>query len=1573
MQGEGDASQFYNFTQVWKNGPHEDCWARMDQALASSVSEQMYRIRRVLLLSRQYSPRLETFRQMALRYQKASGRLCCWAVVNGRDIVSDPSTLESIISGTKQLSSEGEASDDIVLDIDHLYPVHGAQGKSQVTVSLYGPLDSLCSQRMHEKIVKSIQSSPMHVLYVWRPISYNDTLCEGMSCSTLGVEGDLTIPGYGVELAIKNMEYNARDDSSSSEKEIDGAKNTADSSVETSVAGNEKGGFDMERLGLQAVEMIFQASNSLESLKNISQNFPNLIDIVSKIKVSDKVSQGIDQLSRYLAPEAKFLLINGISVDLENLNWHSLIDVVRKESHLLSKLQDVGIPVQIIPDIIRMRGDVDDSAGKGEFRLDFHPAENVFWISDVEKDEAFEGLPTRLNYLLQPAFMGQAPAVKRNVFTMFLIIDAGTRGGATALWHIHMLLKQGLPVKVGVVPVKRSQGPFPKGSPQEFSEDLSNIYVGLSLAVGERVATEIFAETASSLSENAWEDENAFPKAMFDSLKKSLSSRWRSVSKHLQGASVKNIRGFFKDSDQEIAKRIDEWCHASKAMVSDVGIGDFSEAGGILVMNGILQNIESVSMWRPVIINSWQSETATIQRLVYEGELADSAEDLLGEILLLKSAIPRFNPRIISKPSLLGNDEIVQEPQSCIDITDPRGMLQHLESMDLAYFSGMSFVRSSKEQVPITHWVIVNPSNATGLRLIEHALSHESPMSRTGVIINVQDNECMSGSLSDLDALLLSLSMGVEEQASEADRFDTLSSIASLKNDEILGLDVMNLVPESMYESRQQLSEALNQVKKGDWLKKHCSFVRDFLGLRPGVSGILTNGRFMVNRFEDDIVNKDFLLLEQVAMQKQYANDKLLGLLHSSKGSVSDLAALTSSIMKSCNQDEVRSLFGVILFETVLTHICMNLDMQDDTITYQGMQLFKRLKKDVKIKVPSKLGIDSAPLQVQVLLDPLSKAAQQVSDILCYLRETLHLDIELILNPRRDYSDLPLKTYYRYVTPQLGKYTASQHPRAVFTSLPLKKTLTLGMDVPEMWLVSPIRCKHDLDNIHLDSLSSEEQTLEASFELNSILVTGMCVDFSALENGRNSQVHPRGVQLNLGTKENPSRFDTLVMSNLGYFQLKASPGIWDLRLAEGRSKDIYSIKSVVGRSEHSLMRNKAVMKDDAAVTTVASFSGEHVLLLLNPNKGRAGEDVLDKTPLKKTANKSPADDTIHIFTVSSGHMYERLQKIMILSATKRASRKVKFWFIDNYMSPQMKEFLPVMAEEYGFEYEYVVHEYVSFSFMAKSPDPRSDIVRRFVTYKWPSWLHKQTEKQRIIWAYKILFLDVLFPLGLKKVIFCDSDQVIRADLAELWDYDLKGAPYGYTPFCDNNKEMDNFRFWKQGFWETHLKGKPYHISALYVVDLEKFRSMAAGDQLRVMYDQLSKDPNSLANLDQDLPNFAQHQVPIASLPQEWLWCETWCGNVTRPQAKTIDLCNNPLTKEPKLKSARRIIAEWPDLNREVEEFTAKVEEYLKEGAPETMKKDLSSHYKVKLLPMVEGIISSSSSPGKVDVSDHSEL
>ena len=150
--------------------------------------------------------------------------------------------------------------------------------------------------------------------------------------------------------------------------------------------------------------------------------------------------------------------------------------------------------------------------------------------------------------------------------------------------------------------------------------------------------------------------------------------------------------------------------------------------------------------------------------------------------------------------------------------------------------------------------------------------------------------------------------------------------------------------------------------------------------------------------------------------------------------------------------------------------------------------------------------------------------------------------------------------------------------------------------------------------------------------------------------------------------------------------------------------------------------------------------------------------------------------------------------------------------------------------------------------------------------------------------------------------------------------------FSYTPFCDSNKDMEGFRFWKSGYWKNHLAGRKYHISALYVVDLVKFRQIAAGDRLRGQYQALSQDPNSLSNLDQDLPNNMIHQVPIFSLPQEWLFCETWCDKSELASAKSIDLCNNPLTKEPKLEAARRIVSEWTDYDDEITNFASGLKE-----------------------------------------------
>lgn len=57
------------------------------------------------------------------------------------------------------------------------------------------------------------------------------------------------------------------------------------------------------------------------------------------------------------------------------------------------------------------------------------------------------------------------------------------------------------------------------------------------------------------------------------------------------------------------------------------------------------------------------------------------------------------------------------------------------------------------------------------------------------------------------------------------------------------------------------------------------------------------------------------------------------------------------------------------------------------------------------------------------------------------------------------------------------------------------------MDVPESWLVEPIRAAYDLDNLRLSDLHGSD-VLTAEFELEALLMTGSCVDLTAIKRGQ---------------------------------------------------------------------------------------------------------------------------------------------------------------------------------------------------------------------------------------------------------------------------------------------------------------------------------------------------------------------------------------------------------------------------------------------------------------------------------------
>jgi UDP-glucose:glycoprotein glucosyltransferase len=567
---------------------------------------------------------------------------------------------------------------------------------------------------------------------------------------------------------------------------------------------------------------------------------------------------------------------------------------------------------------------------------------------------------------------------------------------------------------------------------------------------------------------------------------------------------------------------------------------------------------------------------------------------------------------------------------------------------------------------------------------------------------------------------------------------------------------------------------------------------------------------------------------------------------------------------------------------------------------------------------------DDLRISVLAIVDPVSESAQRVAPLLRAMRDNLKLPLTLVLAPRTlmDAGD-KISSYYRFVA-EPSNLPDVTSPHAIFSNLPTNHILTLRLDIPESWNIQQTFTIQDTDNLRCDleagcsddahagsvdeSISAHERhyVTRVEYELKNLLFFGQCYDAV-------KQSPPNGLMLTLTKKESesisstaevqadgsitmpslhvsPAYSDTLVMKNVGYWQLRGSPGVWNLNIApSSRGAEIFDI--VEGKlSRSSGITVTGISTNNATKTIVMKdFLGKGELLIVKRRKGY------------EKATLFYDEEVINVFSLATGHLYERFLKIMMLSVTKRTSSKVKFWLFENFLSPTFKASAKHMALEIGCEVE-------------------------FVTYKWPEWLRGQSEKQRIIWGYKILFLDVLFPLDVKKIIYVDADQVVRGDLKELWDMDLQGAPYGYTPMCSSRETTLGFQFWRGGFWESHLRGKPYHISALYVVDLEKFRKDLVGDVLRSVYQQLSADPNSLSNLDQDLPNYAQHQVPIFSLPQEWLWCESWCSDESKETAKTIDLCNNPLHKEPKVSMAKRIVSgdlfqeSWIDLDAEVEKY-----------------------------------------------------
>ncbi|KAI0641470.1 glycosyltransferase family 24 protein [Trametes meyenii] len=1445
------------------------------------------------------SPKLEAFFQYyndhhAARIDEDCGSWVDWY----GQVVCDINTLARFISvegidSPQAVENHTSPASPKLLPFDHILPDPARTlTPPPRTAILYASLSSANFRALHSYLYAAASDPAPHLTYVFRPVPP----------AVQDADTRTYLSGYGVALDLKKMDYLAvddrlqggsggslKDDTPSSPQDDNDEEDVVvtglqqyplDDAVDVTAPLTEA---ELLEIGLQAAQLIYDAEEPrlrLATLKQLSQNFPRYAGALAR-RVSANASLLAEvAANQALAPGgANAIWLNGIALEEKDLNPFGLLKAIRRERATMLSLMSLGLSSTQAVDLLTHRAIAQAQSNGGGLDGLFDASDRseggdvIRWLNDFEKDERYARWGNNLRILLRQMYPGQFPSVRYNLFNVVLAVDLSDRASVEFLASaVGGLVGRGLPFRWGVVPLVES----------EEAARMARLFYHVVDTFGADLALEFF----SSL------------------VPRDAPAELRSAAA-LVRKSYYDLLGTRESSDEEIVNDLDSILdgeegdlEGAREYATRLGVTLASAPQGHVFVNG--KHFDLDDNFLQYLQVEYNQQLQHLQYKVYKGELTEDDKEKLSTYFYdLPTTARRRNVYI----------HAAQKPGSLRIFSLP----ELIERNGLNSTPGAFVYPAETEYVLLTTYVVADLDSEEGRALVGEALKSITPQSLSRLsFVHVPSVELSSQvpSLGATSSVLGRLIVG-----------DALSRVTPERLLRTLGLAGQPMQDDAQVPlSTDDVEELLlNLPEDPDALEKYANagrFVARQLDLRPGKQTVIVNGRLAGPMSPGEFLADDFETLAAFEHHKRVkpVHEALLAvqesLQNATREDIAEVTSIASSIVSSIQLPDP-SEAGLF-----------------NAPERPRLRNYRRLSGDYTAFT---LGDESTALyQFGALINPLSEEAQKWSSLLEWLSEMPGVHVEIHINPAR-HTELPLKRFYRYnLLPRLtfDEHGNEMHARTRFTGLPSEPIYTLAMDAPHSWLIRPKEAVYDLDNIQLGLLAAQDRThgLKAVFDLDYLVVEG-----HARETATNSP--PRGLQMQLVTSDASPIADTLVMANLGYLQFRTKPGVYRLEIRPGRGQEIFEMESVGNEGW-----NSPVVDEAGDEVTVTSFEGVTLYPRLVRRPGMEREDVLrtenfhqeEHSVVENLLSKIsslfggkkeekalvPVDDgqaEINIFTVASGHLYERFASIMILGVLRHTKSSVKFWFIDNFLSPSFLEFLPHFAAEYGFQYE-------------------------LVTYKWPSWLRAQTEKQRIIWAYKILFLDVLFPMDLKKVIFVDADQIVRADLKELVDLDLHGAPYGYVPMGDDNPDTEGFRFWKTGYWKEFLHGMPYHISALYVVDLVRFRQMAAGDMLRGHYQQLSADPNSLANLDQDLPNNLQREVPIFSLPEDWLWCETWCGKDRLDRAKTIDLCQNPLTvrppfiffaprrsgtrrlqKEPKLDRAKQI-PEWEVYDGEISKF-----------------------------------------------------
>uniref|UniRef100_A0A448ZD96 UDP-glucose:glycoprotein glucosyltransferase n=1 Tax=Pseudo-nitzschia multistriata TaxID=183589 RepID=A0A448ZD96_9STRA len=1170
-------------------------------------------------------------------------------------------------------------------------------------------------------------------------------------------------------------------------------------------------------LSIQAAAVVANSRQPLITLQDVSQNLPSMASTLVHVTVPKDINEIAGSmestLQRLISTSGGGIWINGRPVNIErpSFNVFDMVQLLQDEVKELEELerkfrsilpsQNLKNALERIQDAF-IQGDsfftsndngedngsadneeADDHTTEGLYRIDLASGDkdSVIYMNDLEKDRSYSSWGTSVRNMLMAMQYGMPPSIRRNLFTVLLVVDpleneteSSNTNYAEAL--LGQLVQEQYPVRSAVVAVSQkdintcsqlvSSGKACELPADHWlsQEDPLTVNDLKEIKATTRDVHRLYAYVRQVVASSNGQASVMYQLYMGTSIQRETPSN---------GNYFSLFDLFNKHNEILVALRL---THANiplenivESLRKNENVSNYSYGKAVMfATNKGLKTGMSFINGRPLPANEDDSEKL---------QIVFSEEQQLVFKMIVDGEITDEKPRNFYYKLIKGN---------------------------------------KKDVFPRLHPLLTEGGSANAFLDLEHNFGTDSLM-----VPKLMGNDA---SYLDTDATFLyEAFLAIDTPKGLSLALDFLKAMNTLSKN--VGDTTISaryrILPSTINSARTDLCKILNSAGKLGFEK-----VKEILQFK------LTSPDDSIDGYRELVDSRscnDLSYLQEELSSDNFltANGRVYNIDNPSL-SITDIELLTSltlqstkivSEMMKSDVDEI-SAFDVIGRTTAFLStkksekkkrsdpaaVIKVLEKKNNIVNNPLRFLWNRKENNVRGSLRTK---------VTAIVDPTTETAQRLSPLLLVIRDELKLQLDLLLAPRTELdgnSDIPISSYYRFVADPLAyqaRDDSTGSPMALFSNLPTDQILTLRMDVPEPWDVQQTRAIQDTDNLRCDLQSAcgdddqidiemheQRHVTNVEYGLQHLLLSGQCYEtnlsppnglqlvlskeliLSTSKTTSEVSVDPEpdeSIKMEHSDVEIPHRShysDTLVMKTAGYWQLRANPGFWDLKIKEdSRGAEIFQM--VEGEIKPRGVRVTKAISDNTKRLVIRDFvgRGNSDFLLV---KRKPGYELATLFHDDKKGLSQNDDDVVHVFSLATGHLYERFLKIMMLSVTKRTSAKVKFWLFENFLSPTFKATSIAMAKRIGCEVE-------------------------FVTYKWPEWLRGQSEKQRIIWGYKILFLDVLFPLNVKKIIYVDADQVIRGDLKELWNMDLKGAPYGYTPMCSSNESTLGFQFWNQGF------------------------------------------------------------------------------------------------------------------------------------------------------------------------------